>query len=228
MLAADLTRVTWHSLWTVEGLVALGTLVLAVCTAGLAAFTAAMAKRTAILAEFTEKDVALARTAIEADVRPVLIAVSRGEFVLPAGNYETRVPGTGAVRAHPDRAVVYVQDVDGLLFVSVPGRNEGAGIAFVRSVALDWQGAELGGESTSEQVPPQAFTRASFGLPAPSLHTVNDTGSLSVKITYADLAGNIWASKFTLEPAPEIGQHDWKVAAFDISHEGRTATITAD
>jgi hypothetical protein len=178
------------------------------------------ASETADLAKSTKEDVALARTAIEADVRPVLIAVPRSEFVHPMGmNYDIQIPG-GGVRGNPDRAVVYVQDVDERLFVSVPARNEGAGIAFLRSGVLDWQGADLPGVITSEQVPPQAFTRASFGLPAPSLHAVNEAGSLSVKITYTDLAGNIWASKFTVEPTPEIGAHDWKVGGFELSHEG--------
>jgi hypothetical protein len=215
----------WEFGW--EALVALATFTLAAVTVVLAWRTSNMASETADLAKSTKEDVALSRTAIEGDVRPVLIAVPHGEFVHPTGrNYDIQIPG-GGVRGHPDRAVVYVQDVDGRLFVSVPARNEGAGIAFVRSGVLDWQGAELPGVITSGQVPPRAFTRASFGLPAPSLHAVNEAGSLSVRITYTDLAGNIWASKFTLEPAPEIGAHDWKVGGFELSHQGRTEAVTS-
>jgi hypothetical protein len=35
----------------------------------------------------------------------------------------------------------------------------------------------------------------------------------------------VWASKFTLVPAPEIGAYDWKVGAFQLSHEGRTEAV---
>jgi len=215
----------WEFGW--EALVALATFTLAAVTVVLAWRTSNMASETADLAKSTKEDVALSRTAIEGDVRPVLIAVPHGEFVHPTGrNYDIQIPG-GGVRGNPDHAVVYVEDVDGRLFVSVPARNEGAGIAFVRSGVLDWQGAELPGVITSGQVPPQAFTRASFGLPAPNLHVVNEAGSLSVKITYTDLAGNISASRFTLEPAPEIGAYDWKVGGFALSHEGRTKAVTS-
>jgi hypothetical protein len=141
-------------------------------------------------------------------------------------NYETRVHGI--TRGHPDRAVVYVQDVDGRLFVSVPARNEGAGIAFVRAAALVWEGVDYEGEVTAEQVPPQAFTRAAFALtPAPTFTAVSEAGSVSIQIEYSDLAGNVWASTFRLVPAPEIGAHDWKVGAFELSHRGRTAAVAS-
>jgi hypothetical protein len=215
----------WAFGW--EALVAIATFALAAVTVVLAWRTSRMASETADLAKYTKEDVALARTAIEADIRPVLVAVPRGEFLHPQGtNYEVRVQGI--VRGHPDRAVVYVQEVDGRLFVSVPARNEGAGIAFVRSAALIWQGVDYDGEMTAEQVPSQAFTRASFSLhPAPTFHVVSEAGSVAVRIEYSDLAGNIWSSTFTLVPAPDIGAHDWKVDAFELSHRGRTAAVAS-
>jgi hypothetical protein len=219
----DVSR--WEFGW--EALVAIATFTLAAVTVVLAWRTSNMASETADLAKSTQEDVALARNAIEADVRPVLIAVPHGEFVHPNGmNYETRVHGI--VRGHPDRAVVYVQDVDGRLFVSVPARNEGAGIAFVRATTLAWQGVDYEGKTTAEQVPPQAFTRASFSLaPAPTFHAVSEEGSVSVRVEYSDLAGNIWATKFTLVPAPEIGANDWRVGGFALSHEGRTEAVAS-
>src|SRR2546429_199057 len=97
---SDLTPVSWDSLWTIEGLVALGTLFVALGTLGLASVTAFLARRTstmasqtAELADLTEKDVALARTAIEADVRPVLISVPPEQFVREQ-NFVVRVPET--------------------------------------------------------------------------------------------------------------------------------------
>src|SRR6266550_5149539 len=143
MIGADLTPVTWHALWTVEGLVALGTLALALVTTFLAWRTSKMASKTATLAtsteqlatsterlaKLTEEDLALSRVAIEADVRPVLVAVPHGEFVREM-NYEVTVPRSSVRRGSPDRATVYAQIIDDqTLFVSVPFRNEGAGIA---------------------------------------------------------------------------------------------------
>jgi hypothetical protein len=215
----------WAFGW--EALVAMATFALAAVTVVLAWRTSVMASKTADLAQFTKEDVGLSRTAIEADVRPVLIAVPRNEFVHPTGmNYETRV--RGIVRGNPDRAVVYVQDVDGRLFVSAPARNDGAGIAFVSSAMLVWQGVDYEGELTAEQVPPQGFTRAGFALaPAPTFVAVSEAGSVSVRIEYSDLAGNIWASTFKLVPAPEVGANDWKVGAFELSHRGRTEAVTS-
>jgi hypothetical protein len=220
----------WEFGW--EALVAIATFALAAVTVVLAWRTSKMVSKTADLADFTKQDVALSRTAIEAGVRPVLVTVPRGEFVHPMGqNYEVHVPGTGARRGHPDRAVVYVQDVGGRLFVSVPARNSGAGIAFVHEPTLEWHGAGLTGEISSAQVPLQELTRASFSFQAdgdaPTLDSATQVGSLIVKVSYSDLAGNVWASKFTLVPAPEIGPHDWKVDGFELSHEGRTEAVAS-
>jgi hypothetical protein len=71
----------WEFGW--EALVALATFTLAVVTVVLAWRTSNLASETADLAKSTKEDVALSRTAIEADVRPVLIAVPHGEFLHP-------------------------------------------------------------------------------------------------------------------------------------------------
>jgi hypothetical protein len=65
----QLTPLTWHNLFnTIEGIVAVATFTLAAVTVVLAWRTSVMASKTADLAEFTKEDVALARTAVEADV----------------------------------------------------------------------------------------------------------------------------------------------------------------
>jgi hypothetical protein len=234
MIGADLTPVTWHSLWTVEGLVALGTLALAFVTAFLAWRTSKMASKTATLAtsteqlaKLTEQDLALSRVAIEADVRPVLVAVPHGEFVRET-NYEVSVPRSGVRRGSPDRATVYAQIVeDETLFVSVPFRNEGAGIAFISSAVLRMsQGGELMGEATTTQVPPQGFTRASFAvLRNEQVFTVErlaaDGDGFSVAVTYSDLAGNVWATRLRVQ----TGAPDWTVVGVEISSEGRTDSV---
>jgi hypothetical protein len=87
----------WEFGW--EALVALATFTLAAVTVVLAWRTSNMASETADLAKSTKEDVALSRTAIEGDVRPVLIAVPHGEFVHPAGrNYDIQIPGGGVRR----------------------------------------------------------------------------------------------------------------------------------
>jgi hypothetical protein len=233
MIGSDLTPVTWHSLWTVEGLVAAGTLALALVTAFLAWRTSKMASKTATLAtsteqlaKLTEQDVALSRVAIEADVRPVLVAVPHGEFVRET-NYEVTVPRSSVRRGSPDRATVYAQIVDETLFVSVPFRNEGEGIAFISAAVLGMsQGGELMGEVTTTQVPPQGFSRASFAvLRNEQVFTVErldaDGDGFSVTITYSDLAGNVWASRLLVKS----GYPDWEVVGVKISSEGRTDSV---
>jgi hypothetical protein len=171
----------------------------------------------------TEQDVALSRTAIEADVRPVLIAVPPGVHVHPRGDYNVVVPGRGTGRSSSDRATVWVQNVDDWLFVSVPVRNEGAGIAFDLTARLEWVGAELPGTIDMEQVPPREISRASFGIEPgrlPSFASVKEARSVIVKVGYSDLAGNLWASRLTLEPTSDE-MNDWRVADLKVTGEGR-------
>jgi hypothetical protein len=232
--ASDLTPVSWGSLWTVEGLVALGTLLVALGTLGLASVTAFLARRTstmasqtAELADLTEKDVALARTAIEADVRPVLISVPPEQFVQDK-NFVVRVPETSLTRGSPDRATVYLQDIgSGTLFISVPLRNEGAGIAFVSSGVFRWQGNDWpSADITAKQVPRHEFTRVSFVISQnpPTVEALMQQDHPSLVVTYADLAGNKWSSRLSLGAETF---NEWRVVAFELSSEGRTDTVTS-
>jgi hypothetical protein len=187
--------------------------------------TATLARSTEVVAKLTEQDVALSRTALEADVRPVLIAVPPAEFVHERGlNYDVRVPGTGAMRGSPDRAAVWVQDVDNLLFVSAPFRNEGAGIAFDLEAWLEWNGEKWAGETPTDQIPPHEFSRASFGIPSgdsrPTFERVAETGGVFLKVRYSDLAGNIWLSHIDLEPTSDA-LNDWRVGSVWVTGEGR-------
>jgi len=207
-------------------------------TGALAESTKAVANKTAELAEATERvvwltemDVSLSRTAIEAAIRPVLITVPRGEFMHPreGASWQVRMPGQhDVVFQNPDRARVWVTEQQGWLFVSVPVRNEGAGTAFGLVATLDWQDRPILGEVTSEQVPRHEFSRASFGIPPggqPTFEAVANAKSVSVRVSYIDLAGNVWQTALTL--APHQGAlDDWRVTEFGgITHQGRVDRV---
>jgi hypothetical protein len=116
---------------------------------------------------------------------------------------------------------VYVQELQGKLFVSVPARNEGVGIALDATGTFVWRVGQVEGEVTVRQVSPHEFTRASFLFPAadsvPTFATVTAAGHFSVVFRYSDLAGNKWASRLALVP----GAPDWTVFDCQIWGEGR-------
>jgi hypothetical protein len=89
---------------------------------------------------------------------------------------------------------------------------------------LLWEDQAILGEITSQQVPPHEFSRASFGIPpdgpGPNFAAVAEAGSVLVRVTYIDLAGNVWATRLTLEPTEE-GIAFWRVADFSITNPGR-------
>jgi hypothetical protein len=171
--------------------------------------------------------VGLALTAIEADVRPALVAVPAGDFTASRRpDYKVRVPGTATDRPSGDRATIYAQNVDDLVFVSVPLRNAGVGIAFVLPApTLIFQGrhTNVGGEITARHVPPGEFTRALFAIPAggdrPSLDALTTRDGFSVEVEYVDLAGAVWLTRLDWKPlaAPE----QWALAGTAIRGIGR-------
>ena len=173
---------------------------LAVATESVATRTGDLAESTERLAGLTETDVGLSRIAIEAAVRPVLIAAPLDEFLHPSarGSYHVRIPGRRDHLMDVDRARVWVsEDEDGWLLVSVPVRNEGAGIAFGLTGTLLWEDQAILGEITSYQVPPHEFSRVSFGIPPggrePGFAAVASAGRVSIRVDYIDLAGIIWS-----------------------------------
>lgn len=184
MLADGLTPVTWSSLWSIQGLVALGTLVLASATAALAGWTSRLASKTARAVRLTEIE-------IGAGLRPVLIAVPTHEFVADV-NYYVRIPGINEVRGAVDRGHVFFDRVEDVTFVSVPFRNEGTGMAFATAASLRAGVQEWPGEVSLRQVPVHELTRASFSIPS------EPSGEFVVEIKYSDLAYNSWGSRLTI------------------------------
>lgn len=125
---------------------------------------------------------------------------------------------------------MYVQEFDGILFVSVPYRNEGVGIAFVSPEPILWvQGRRItaGGEITVRQVPPHEFTRASFGIVVgddrPNLEMLKRREGFCMEVGYADLAGYKWTSRLDWTLA---GTGAWELAGFDVRGDGRVASLT--
>jgi hypothetical protein len=237
----------WEFGW--DALVAIGTLslglftaLLALRTSNLASETKDLAAATERMANLTEQDVAIASNAIAAGVRPVLIAAPRNTFMHPEHrNYDVPVPGLNLVRGHPDRAIVRVEPVDdvgGRVFISVPFRNEGAGIAFVRTASVSFHFEQWQSEGNDEanissrQVPPHEFTRVSFLLPlggnAPTIDDLRnaEAGSVWADITYGDLAGNIWRSRLIVAPDAH-NRNDWSVTGYSVHSEGRVDNVAA-
>jgi hypothetical protein len=261
LAATELAPVSWDSLWTVEGLVALGTILLAAATAFLAWRTSAMAGKTAKLAEFTEKelsalleqlevsreqvdigrqDVGVSRAALEGAVRPVLIGVPRGLFMneyrertafIMGGNERVRVPGTSDERTYADPAQILVEQAAEGTFVSVPFRNGGAGIAFIRGGWFRWSepGSERGGEWIATAVPAGEVVRVSFLLDPkagdPTLDQLTSYGTFSVLARYSDLAGNIWSSRLDVNRATT---GHWEAVGVVLGHEGRTDEVSGN
>jgi hypothetical protein len=223
----DLTPVSWDALWSVEGLVALGTLLLAAGTAGLAVFTSKMASKTAQLAEFTEKEVALAAVAIEADVRPALIGVPVGKFFNDRGE-RIYVASTSDVRDFHDLATVFVEDVDSHLLISAPLRNEGEGIAFPLAAALhlrDHPGSPWSGEISPTSLPRHEVMRMTFRIASegdgPTVADVSGVGFFTVLAHYSDLAGNIWSSEMNFE----LTAGRWDPSEVKLDHLSRTKKV---
>lgn len=159
----------WTFGW--DAVVAIGTLTLAFATLILALVTTRMATKTGQLAASTERgltiaeaDLAVAQSAVAGNVRPVLISVPAGRFSGPTENVE--VPGLAKLLSFNDLATIFFQYEQATLFVSVPFRNEGAGIAFMERgllVARDGD-HEWAGVLSTTAVPPHEIVRVSFGL----------------------------------------------------------------
>jgi hypothetical protein len=226
---SDLTPDPWKFGW--DALVAIGTLTLAAVTAILAGVTTAMARKTGQLAAATEReldiateDLAVARAAVAGQVRPVLIGVPPGRFSGPTETVEVPGLGPGRAAAHiTDPATIVYEYHDGTLFISVPFRNEGAGIAFIARallIARDGDHEWLGLFSTPA-VPSHEFVRISFGLGPEEADLVptREQGRFTVVAHYSDLAGAIWASRLEFQP----GAGGWQAGGVIITAEGQTS-----
>jgi hypothetical protein len=225
----------WAFGW--DALVAIGTLSLAAVTLILAVVTTLVARKTGKLASTTEREVeavlrhvaiaemgvSVSREANAGNVRPVLIAVPVGRFGGPTDSVE--VPGLAERIQFNEPATVFFEYRQATLFVSVPFRNEGAGIAFMDSgllVARDGD-HEWPGVLSTTALPPHEIVRVSFGLgpeEAEAVPTSGD-GKFSVVARYSDLAGAIWASRLELKLAGAT----WQATGVLLTPEGQTTEV---
>jgi hypothetical protein len=234
------------ALLIIEGLVAAGTLTLALFTWKLASKTAALAEKTTKVAELTEREVAavieqaeVAREAVsvsrathEGGLRPVLVEVPSGQFlsVLTSGE-RVKVPGLNATRDYVDLSTLYVQDIEGVaLFVSVPFRNAGAGIAFVRSARLSWaegEGQNVEVEWSTSSLPVNEIVRVSFTLREdrgePTFGQLMAYSRFTVSVTYSDLAGNVWGSDLAIG----LRENNFETAGITLRSEGRIGEVAS-
>jgi hypothetical protein len=226
-LTADTAPLTLHNLFgTVEGMVAVGTILLALGTGFLALKTRKLANETRVLAGSTAQEIELARQtaqdiqrqtkAIEgqaevardslaATFRPVLVHVPH-DF----GGFRTdevvRYP-LGFQSALPvnERWIVTTAESEGHLHFGVPVRNVGQGVAFIVAAGMNYEAEEMfGGNPSNAIVPPGETARITFSISAEPensatlLDRIKQYGTFSVLIRYSDLASNFWSTRLDL------------------------------
>ncbi len=178
----------WHG-WSWQGwaaLVAIGTLFLAMATVVLAWMTRgvvteareqikvsarevtaverqakAMTDQTTAVreqAEATQRQAAISAAALEASVRPVLVGVTPGYDL----NREDLTYMGGATYS-VEQGRVHYDEVDDILFCSVPFKNVGPGVAFVQRVSLLTR-TPYDGRVSNAVIPPNGISRALFTI----------------------------------------------------------------
>jgi hypothetical protein len=200
----------WAFGW--EGLVAIGTLALALVTAGLAISTHSLARKTAEEVDHSKRQVeaineqaAIAQDALaasreqvevsqrtlEAEMRPVLVDVTRGE-----GSAFERViyPGyDGSAGSGQLTATAHDQHV----LISVPVRNVGPGLGLMLGATLQTR-LEIGQPPCvfrPSAIPPGEAGRVSFRATpgsaafAPLKALIEGQEDFSVEVLYTDVAG---------------------------------------
>jgi hypothetical protein len=212
--------VSFHSVFeTVEGLVALGTILLAFGTLGVALLTRSTAlatkklaeethglvDETARLAEVSAEEVEMSRRAIEAEVKPLILD-------WPADN----------------RTVTVKHVVDEGVLISVPAVNANA-TALIQSVTMHWQerGAPAStriGWPTVLAVGPGGETEARFHFEKSEiarLDAIGQLGKFSVEIEYTDAAGGQRdVTRFEIYRASET--ETWRIWAVSFRRVGES------
>lgn len=193
--------------WALERLVILahhGDFWVAAATIALAVATFAMVRQTRHLAQLTrdelaaiqdqahtaQEDVAVAREALEASYRPILVDVSA------TGDGDEHVAYLGASFDVPHGSV-HAAEKSGYLYCSVPLRNAGPGVAFMEAPGLRWsdEATPIIGDSSLHAVPPGDEVRLRFSIRdrivpfAEVRAAVIEAGTIVVEAGYADIVG---------------------------------------
>jgi hypothetical protein len=206
----------WEFGW--EALVALGTLGLAVGTFVLALATRRLAVSTdkevkavgdeldlsrQTLAAVQEQaaaardEVETSRLAAEATIRPVLVGARTAKAVRPdIGDVQTAYepvawPGTNETRNIPIGTATAWEDAN-TIYISVPLRNVGPGVALLRANALTLGDHRVSGVPSLGVVGPGETTRVQFNVARAddrSVALTEQSGSFSIEVAYTDAAG---------------------------------------
>jgi hypothetical protein len=159
-------------------------------------------------AETARGEVEVMRAGLETQIRPVLVDVRRptdpAELAEAGGQalrYD-RVAWEGTrERRHVPIADVLVWEAPDAVFFSVPLRNVGPGMAFVREVGFRWpldRELDARGAPTMGVVPPYESMRIQFAIwkrgDRPTLAEFeNYGGGFAIDVVYTDVAGAQWS-----------------------------------
>lgn len=225
MLLASLGHwLTTHPAYADWG-VAIGTFALALATVVLAGQARSEAKKVAQQAEtsaeqarISAEQVRISRAALEAQVQPVLIDVEPGSAPEGAQHLIYYEPGDADGARNVGLADVHVDVLNNGHFIcSVPFRNAGAGLAFLKDPLLTHPGraGDLMGQLTKEVVPPGEQTRAVFGPGIEIPGTENATLVAKVPYTDASQSTTLWT-----EVALRKVGNAWRVSQVPIGRDG--------
>lgn len=187
-------------------------------------------------AEAAREQVAVSSRAVAAGVRPVLIAVPEFRDLQPGTGYLLEplervdyVDGT-----HADGIAVSSVDVHESpekLYVSVPLRNAGEGIAFVEASGFRWaEGGSFSGLASSRDVPPGERTRLRFTQErslegVPDVAQLETYGTFSVEVSYADLAGGKWTTRLDVHREERTGR--WFARQTHVGAQGEEPGVSS-
>jgi hypothetical protein len=223
-------EVTWENLWTLDGLVALGTIGLATATVILAVMTFLTAKQTRQLAHLTEGEVeavkeqaTVSRAALQASYRPLLVGMSPDlpQFAQPEKIHYLQ---SGQVAAVTNRGEVHIHSTGATLYCSVPFWNVGNGVALVIGCwlrPLDDSTRVTGGPSMGI-VPPGELARLRLEAPPnePLERGIADNRALIFGVQYQDFDGEQmgWS-----EVRVSLGPDDkWRAGRTELFRSGDT------
>jgi hypothetical protein len=153
--------------------------------------TQRLADTTLAVARASEEEVQATRGVLEASIKPILVDVPRNldgpVTELTFEDSATLNLGAGAIAAPTE--------TDRFAYFSVPFRNIGPGVAFIRGLGLEFPGRTgWSGKMSASVVGPGDTTRLSFSIPKdrPELAEGLDQlrgGNVSVLVSYTDVHG---------------------------------------
>jgi hypothetical protein len=171
-----------------------------------------------------ERQVGVSQDTLAATFRPVLLDVTPDWAGFPTGFVEEFQYDRGpyVTLAPANRSRVDFMQGSGRVFVSVPVRNAGEGIAFITTTAVRWSAEnETSGKPASASIAPGQVTRIRYSIDedATLINAVHQYGSISAIVVYEDLGGNVWNTRLDLSRG-ERNPNAWYVAQVFVKRHG--------